>query len=88
MLIKTIKNPRDILIMSDDEFEQAVTKSDYLSLADIVFYMDVLSRAYQRMGRGTGDRTELEMCIRDRGYRVKQYYEIGSQHTKNLETKD
>ena len=63
MLIKTIKNPRDILIMSDDEFEQAVTQSDYLSLADIVFYMDVISRAYQRMGRGTGDRTELEMAL-------------------------
>lgn len=63
MLIKTIKNPRDILIMSDDEFEQAVTQSDYLSLADIVFYMDVLSRAYQRMGMGTGDRTELEMAL-------------------------
>ena len=63
MLIKTIKNPRDILIMSDDEFEQAVTQSDYLSLADIVFYMDVLSRAYQRMGRATGDRTELEMAL-------------------------
>lgn len=63
MLIKTIKNPRDILIMSDDEFEQAVTQSDYLSLADIVFYMDVLSRAHQRMGRGTGDRTELEMAL-------------------------
>ncbi|WP_444432978.1 DNA polymerase III subunit gamma/tau [Ruminococcus sp.] len=63
MLIKTIKNPRDILIMSDDEFEQAVTQSDYLSLADIVFYMDVLSRAYQRMGRGTGDRTEIEMAL-------------------------
>ena len=63
MLIKTIKNPRDILIMSDDEFEQAVTQSDYLSLADIVFYMDVLSRAYQRMGRGTGYRTELEMAL-------------------------
>ena len=63
VLIKTIKNPRDILIMSDDEFEQAVTQSDYLSLADIVFYMDVLSRAYQRMGRGTGDRTELEMAL-------------------------
>ncbi len=63
MLIKTIKNPRDILIMSDDEFEQAVTQSDYLSLADIVFYMDVLSRAYQRMGKGTGDRTEIEMAL-------------------------
>lgn len=63
MLIKTIRNPRDILIMSDDEFEQAVTQSDYLSLADIVFYMDVLSKAYQRMGKGTGDRTELEMAL-------------------------
>lgn len=63
MLIKTIKNPRDILIMSDDEFEQAVTQSDYLSLADIVFYMDVLSKAYQRMGKGTGDRTEFEMAL-------------------------
>lgn len=63
MLIKTIKNPRDILIMSDDEFEQAVTQSDYISLADIVFYMDVLSKAYQRMGKGTGDRTELEMAL-------------------------
>lgn len=63
MLIKTIKNPRDILIMSDDEFEQAVAQSDYLSLADIVFYMDVLSKAYQRMGKGTGDRTELEMAL-------------------------
>ena len=63
MLIKTIKNPREILVMSDDEFEKAVTQSDYLSLADIVFYMDVLSKAYQRMGKGTGDRTELEMAL-------------------------
>ena len=49
--------------MSDDEFEEAQTQSDYLSLADIVYYMDVLSRAYQRMGKGTGDRTELEMAM-------------------------
>lgn len=63
MLIKSVKNPRDIVIMADDEFEQAQVQSDYLSLADIVYYMDVLSRAYQNMGRGTGDRTELEMAI-------------------------
>ena len=62
MLIKSVKNPRDIIIMADDEFEQAQVQSDYLSLADIVYYMDVLSRAYQNMGRGTGDRTELEMA--------------------------
>lgn len=63
MLIKSVRNPRDILVMSDDEFEEAQTQSDYLSLADIVYYMDVLSRAYQRMGKGTGDRTEIEMAM-------------------------
>ena len=63
MLIKSVRDPRNILVMSEEEFEQAQTQCDYLSLADIVYYMDVLSRAYQRMGHGTGDRTELEMAL-------------------------
>ena len=63
MLIKSVKNPRDIIIMADDEFEQAQVQSDYLSHDANVFYLDVLSRAYQNMGRGTGDRTELEMAV-------------------------
>lgn len=63
MLIKSVSNPRDILVMSDEEFEEAQTQADYLSIADIVYYMDVLSRSYQRMGRGTGDRTEFEMAM-------------------------
>ena len=63
MLIKSVRNPRDILVMSENEFEESQTQSDYLSLTDIVYYMDVLSRAYQRMGKGTGDRTELEMAM-------------------------
>ena len=63
MLIKSVRDPRSILVMSEEEFEQAQTQSDYLSLADIVYDMDVLARAYQRMGRGTGDRTELEMAL-------------------------
>ena len=63
MLIKSVKNPRDMVVFTDAEFEQSQTQADYLSLADIVYYMDVLSRAYQRMGKGTGDRTELEMAL-------------------------
>ena len=63
MLIKSVSNPRDIVVFTDSEYEQSVTQADYLSLADIVFYMDVLSRAYQRMGKGTGDRTELELAV-------------------------
>jgi DNA polymerase-3 subunit gamma/tau len=63
MLIKSVKAPRNILVMSDSEFDEAQTQADYLSLADIVYYMDVLSRAYQRMKHGSGDRTELEMAL-------------------------
>lgn len=63
MLIKSVRNPRNIIIMSDDEFDEAQTQADYLSLADIVYYMDVLSRTYQSMGHGTCDRTEFEMAM-------------------------
>lgn len=63
MLIKSVRNPRDIIVMSDEEFDEAQTQADYLSIADIVYYMDVLSRSYQRMGRGTSDRTEFEMAM-------------------------
>ena len=63
MLIKSVRNPRDIVVFTDKEFEMSQTQADYLSLADIVYFMDVLSRSYQRMGKGTGDRTELEMAL-------------------------
>lgn len=63
MLIKTVKNPREILAFSDKEFEAAQSQCNYLSLADIVYSMDVLSRAFERMGKGTNNRTELEMAV-------------------------
>ncbi len=63
MMIKTVKNPREILAFSDREFEAAQSQCDYLSLADIVYSMDVLSRAFERMGKGVSNRTELELAI-------------------------
>ncbi|MBR1481494.1 MAG: DNA polymerase III subunit gamma/tau [Ruminococcus sp.] len=63
LLIKSVSRPREIAVFTDSEFEQSQTQADYLSVADIVYFMDVLSRAYQRMGKGTGDRTELEMAM-------------------------
>ncbi len=63
MMIKTVKSPREMLAFADREFEAAQSQCDYLSLADIVYSMDVLSRAFERMGKGTNNRTELEMAI-------------------------
>lgn len=63
MMIKTVSNPRDILPMSDREFDAAQSQCDYLSLADIVYSMDVLSASREKMAKGINNRTELEVAI-------------------------
>ncbi|MBQ6154161.1 MAG: DNA polymerase III subunit gamma/tau [Ruminococcus sp.] len=63
MLIKTVKNPKDMLVLSEKEFEAAYAQADYLSLADIIFDIDVLARAYERMGKALSERAELEMAV-------------------------
>jgi len=63
MLIKTVRNPRELIVMSDREFEAAVAEADYLTLSDILYDMDVLTRAYSRMKDSLSPRTELEMAL-------------------------
>lgn len=63
MIIKTVKNPKEFLVMSEDEFDNAQTQADYLSLEEIVYIMDVLEQSYQRMGKGSSNRTELETAL-------------------------
>lgn len=63
MLIKTVRNPREMIVMNDDEFEQAQSQCDYVSLADIVYFMDVLQRSAERMGKSSSNRTEMETAL-------------------------
>lgn len=63
MLIKTMKDPRGLLVMADDEFEQASTQAQKLSLAEIVRAMDVLQSSYEKMFRGGDRRTEMETAM-------------------------
>lgn len=63
MMIKTTRHPRNLIVMSDDEFEDAQTQSDYLTLGEIVYMMDTLQNAYKRMGKGNSNKTELEMAL-------------------------
>lgn len=63
MLIKTVRNPRELVIMSDKEYDAAVAEADYLTLSDIIYDMDVLSRAHTRMKDSVSPRTELEMAM-------------------------
>lgn len=63
MLIKTVSAPRELVVMSDREFDAAVAEADYLSLSDIIYYMDVLTRARSYMRESASPRTELEMAM-------------------------
>ena len=63
MMIKSVRNPRDLVVLSDSEFEVAFDQAQMLSLADIVYAMDVLAKAYERMGKGADNRTELEIAL-------------------------
>ncbi len=63
MMIKSTQNAHNLLIMSADEFDEAQTQADYLSLAEIVYIMDILQNTYNRMGKGNSNRTELEMAL-------------------------
>lgn len=63
MLIKTVRNPRELVVMSDDEFDTAFDQAQILSLADIVYAMDILQTAYERMARGSDNRIELEIAL-------------------------
>lgn len=63
MLIKTINNPRQMIVMSDEEFEEAVNQCDFVSLADVIYFMDVLQRSAERMGKSSSNRTEMETAL-------------------------
>ena len=63
MLIKTVRNPRELVVMSDREFDAATAQAAYLSLADVIYDMDVLTRARAAMRDSASPRTELEMAL-------------------------
>ena len=63
MMIKSVRNPRDLVVLSDSEYEIAFDQAQMLTLADIVYAMDVLAKAFERMGKGADNRTELEIAL-------------------------
>ena len=63
MLIKTMNNPRDIVPMTDDEFEQAKQMLKKCSLSYIIFVIDTLQSALEKMAKAGNKRIELEMAV-------------------------
>lgn len=63
MLLKSVKNPDDILVVGRDELELLKSHAERISLSEIVHIMDVLGSAFERMNRGADSRTEMETAV-------------------------
>ncbi len=63
MLIQTLQDPRELLIMTDSEYVAAQKQAQALSLNETVYAMDILQSAYEKMFRSTSRRTELEIAL-------------------------
>ena len=61
MLIKTMKQPRSIIVMSESEFEKANEQAMSIPLGNIVRAIGILQTAQEKMLRGANRRIEMEM---------------------------
>ena len=63
MLLKTLKQPRDMLVMSDSDFARTEEQAKALKLSQIIRVMDALQDALDRMLHGVNRRIEMVMAI-------------------------
>lgn len=63
MLLKTMRNPQNLIVVSQDEYEKLQVQAERFSLAGTIHAIDVLQAAKERMFRGFDRRVELEMAM-------------------------
>lgn len=63
MLIKTMKDARSILAVTDEEYEKMTKQALAISLETILHGLDTLQSAIEKMARGSNRRVEFEMAM-------------------------
>ena len=63
MLVKTLKNAKSLLIVSDEEYNKILELSSKSSIETIIYILDSLQKSFEKMNRGCDSRTEIEMCL-------------------------
>lgn len=63
MLIKTMKNPKDMLVLSENDFTALSAQAEKMKLPFVIHCMDILQSAAERMFQGVSRRIEMEMTI-------------------------
>ena len=63
MLIKTMKDARSILAITEEEYENLKNQTAGSSLPEILHWLDTMQSTLERMYRSINRRTEIEMAI-------------------------
>lgn len=61
MLIKAMKQPRSVLVMSEADFDRTAQQAEQMKLPFIIGAIDLLQSAHDRMLHGVNRRIEMEM---------------------------
>lgn len=63
MLLKTMRSPQNLIVVSQDEYEKLEMQAEVFTLAGTIHAIDVLQAAKERMFRGFDRRVEMEMAM-------------------------
>ena len=61
MLIKTVREPKNNIVMSESDFERASKQAEMMKLPFVIRVIDTLQSAMERMLQGVNRRIEMEM---------------------------
>lgn len=63
MLLKTMKEPKDLIIVSDKVYKELEEQSKTISLEAVIHALDCLQSAAERMYKGSNKRVEIELSL-------------------------
>lgn len=63
MLLKTMKKPKDLIIVSDKVYKELEEQSKTISLEAVIHALDCLQSAAERMYKGSNKRVEIELSL-------------------------
>lgn len=63
MVVKTVKNPENLIVCTQHELEQTESEAQGQTLEAVLYALDILQSALERMRSGVSRRTEMEMAM-------------------------
>lgn len=63
MLFKTMSDPKDLVVVSSDEYSKLQTQAGAFPLSEIIHDIDTLQGTLASMFKGANRRVEMEMCM-------------------------